>query len=301
MVVNKQVLQEILKNLKVTFEKAFSNAETNHEKVAMKVPSTKASENYKWLSKFPKMRKWVGAKHVKSLEAYGYTVENEDFEATIEVDRNDIEDGAIGGLPVQAKAAGVSSKELPQEIIEELMSLGFTERCFDGQFYYDTDHEVAGASVSNKITAVLSAATPDAADNSIGVALSSMQSLKDDEGRTLRVKPTVLAVPTALQLVAEFLATSDKLRDGSPNLYKGKFTVEVFPGLKTDTEWHLLDTSKPVMPFLLQVRKEPVFVSMTSMESEAVFSLRQFKFGAEARMAGGYAFWQLAFGSTGTG
>ncbi|HBO2767829.1 TPA: Mu-like prophage major head subunit gpT family protein, partial [Pseudomonas aeruginosa] len=32
-----------------------------------------------------------------------------------------------------------------------------------------------------------------------------------------------------------------------------------------------------------------------------VFNLRKLKFGAEARAAAGYGFWQLAYGSTGTG
>lgn len=131
--------------------------------------------------------------------------------------------------------------------------------------------------------------------------MDAMRDFKDDEGRPLRVNPNVLAVPPALSRVAKFLMTSDKLKDGSPNMYQGEFEVVVMQGLATSTEWHLLDTSQPVMPFILQLRKKPVFVSMTSMDSESVFNLRQFKFGAEARMAGGYAFWQLAHGSTGAG
>lgn len=42
-----------------------------------------------------------------------------------------------------------------------------------------------------------------------------------------------------------------------------------------------------------------MFVQQTDMSSDAVFMLKEYKFGAEARAAGGYAFWQLSFGSTG--
>ena len=36
------------------------------------------------------------------------------------------------------------------------------------------------------------------------------------------------------------------------------------------------------------------------MDSDDVFNKALYKFGAEARGAGGYGFWQLAVGSTGT-
>jgi phage major head subunit gpT-like protein len=58
-------------------------------------------------------------------------------------------------------------------------------------------------------------------------------------------------------------------------------------------------TSRPIKPFIYQERKAPVFVSQTSMEADDVFSRKEFKFGAEARAAGGYGLWQLSYGSTG--
>jgi phage major head subunit gpT-like protein len=61
-----------------------------------------------------------------------------------------------------------------------------------------------------------------------------------------------------------------------------------------------LDTTKPVKPFVYQQRKKPVFVQQTNMESPSVFMEGVFHFGAEARGAGGYGFWQTIFGSTGT-
>ena len=37
------------------------------------------------------------------------------------------------------------------------------------------------------------------------------------------------------------------------------------------------------------------------MNSDDVFTRKKYKFGAAARAAGGYGFWQMAWGSTGTG
>jgi len=307
MVVNKESLANVFTSLKTTFNNAFDAAPSVWDKIAMKVTSTTASNDYKWLSKFPKMRRWVGDKHIKSLEAFKYVIVNEDFEATVEVERNDIDDDNLGIYAPAAQGAGESSKQLPDEIVFELVNGGFTGLCFDSQFFFDVDHPVknpatgVAASVSNKGVAVLSIATQAAAMASIGAARTAMRKFKDDEGRSLNVIPNVLLVPPALEDIANALNTADRLEDGKANLYKGKFTVIVDGRLTSDTAWFLLDTTKSVKPFVYQERKAPVFVSQTDMNADDVFSRKVYKFGAEARAAGGYAFWQLAYGSTGLG
>lgn len=307
MIVNKESLANIFTSLKTTFNNAFDAAPSVWDKIAMKVTSTTASNDYKWLSKFPKMRRWVGDKHIKSLEAFKYVIVNEDFEATVEVERNDIDDDNLGIYAPAAQGAGESSKQLPDEIVFELVNGGFAGTCFDGQFFFDVDHPVKNPttglpeSVSNKGVAVLSIVTQAAAIASIGAARTAMRKFKDDEGRSLNVIPNVLLVPPALEDIANALNTVDRLEDGKANLYKGKFTVIVDGRLTSDTAWFLLDTTKSVKPFVYQERKAPVFVSQTDPNADDVFTRKVYKFGAEARAAGGYAFWQLAYGSTGAG
>ncbi len=299
MLVNKQSIQAAFVSLKTIFNKAFTAAPSSWQKIAMKVPSTTGQNDYAWLSNFPKMRRWVGAKQVKSLAAYKYSVVNEDFEATVEVDRNDIEDDQLGIYEPQAKMAGFSSAQLPDEIVYEAVNKAFTALCFDGQYFFDTDHPVGGKSISNKSTAPLSVATKALATAGYGAARSAMKRFKDDEGRSLNISPNVLLVGPALEDIAKALLTNAKLDDGSENIYKGTAELVVDGRIESDTAWYLLDTTKPILPFVYQERKAPDFVQQTNPESEDVFNQRKYKFGAEARAAAGYGFWQLAFGSTG--
>lgn len=299
MLVNKQNLKTIFIGLKATFQNAFSQTPNDWQKIAMVVPSTTKEENYAWLSRFPKMREWIGEKAVKALEAFNYTIRNKDWEATIEVDRNDIEDDTMLGYAQQAQGAGQSAAELPADIIGRLMSLGFTSLCYDGQYFFDTDHPVGDSVASNKGTKKLSAASFAAAQASYGAARTAMRRFKDNEGESLRINPRVLVVPPALEDTANYLMTADRFPDNTPNTYKGTAEVLVWPGLATDTEWYLFDTSKPVKPLVYQERKKPVFVEQTNTDSDDVFMLKKFKFGAEARSNGGYGFWQMAYGSTG--
>lgn len=299
LIVNKGNLEAVFLNLKTTFNKAFDTAPSIWQQTTMLVPSGSSQNNYNWFSRFPKMRKWVGEKFIKALEAFKYAVVNEDWEATIAVNRNDIEDDSLGIYGPMAQEAGYSAKQLPDEIDADLKNNAFTNFCYDGQYFYDTDHPVAEASVSNKGTAALSAATTAAAAASYGAGRTAIMTFKDEEGRPLALVPDTLEVPPALEATARLICESDKLTDESPNPYKGTAKVLVNPRLTSSTAWFLHVTSRPVKPFIYQERKKPVFVQQTDMSSDAVFMLKEYKFGAEARAAGGYAFWQLSYGSTG--
>jgi phage major head subunit gpT-like protein len=300
MIVNASTLKAIFVNLKTTFNNAFDAAPNQWQDVAMLVPSTARSNDYKWLSGFPRMQKWIGDKAVKALSASGYSITNDDWEATVEVDRNDIEDDNLGIYAPQAQMAGFSAKQLPDEIVFDLVNKAFSTQCYDGQYFFDTDHPVNGQSVSNKGSKKLSAASLAAAKASYGAGRTAMKKFKDDEGRPLNITPNILLVPPALEDEANTLMTVERLEDGKANPYKNTAKVVVAPWLTSDDAWFLLDTTKPVKPFIYQERKKPVFVEQTDPQADNVFNRKKYKFGAEARAAGGYGFWQLAYGSDGS-
>jgi phage major head subunit gpT-like protein len=301
MLVNKTNLTAVFITLKTTFNKAFDAAPALWQKTTMLVPSGSGQNDYTWLSRFPKMRKWLGDKVLKSLEAFKYTVVNDDWEATVEVDRNDIEDDSVGMYAPQAQEAGFSAKQLPDEIDADLKNNAFANECYDGQYFYDTDHDVAGSSVSNHGTAALSAATTALAAASYGAGRLAIMGFTDDEGRPLALIPDVLEVGPALEATGKLLLESDKLTDESPNPYKGTATLLVNPRITSTTQWMLHVTNRPLKPFIYQERKKPVFVEQTGMDADNVFMRKKFRFGAEARAAGGYGLWQMSYGSTGAG
>lgn len=301
MLVNKANLTAVFINLKTTFNKAFDAVAGTWQATTMLVPSGSSQNDYTWLSRFPKMRKWLGDKILKSLEAFRYTIVNDDWEATVEVDRNDIEDDNIGIYAPQAQEAGFSAATLPDEIVADLKNSSFENLCYDGQYFYDTEHPVAGASVSNKGTAALSAATTALAVASYGAARTAIMSFKDDDGRPLGLVPDTLEVPPALETTGRLLLESDKLTDESPNPFKGTAKLLVNPRLTSTTAWFLHVTSRPIKPYVYQERKKPVFVQQTNPDADDVFMRKKYKFGVEARAAGGYGLWQLSYGSTGAG
>ena len=63
--------------------------------------------------------------------------------------------------------------------------------------------------------------------------------------------------------------------------------------------WFLLDLRRPLKPLILQKRRGYEFKSMTKMDDENVFMRDEYRYGIDARLNVGFAFWQQAFGSKG--
>lgn len=62
--------------------------------------------------------------------------------------------------------------------------------------------------------------------------------------------------------------------------------------------WYLLDTSRPLRPFIFQERMKPEFEAKTDPKtSDVVFTSNKFQYGTYARHNVGYGFWQCAYKS----
>lgn len=149
MIVNRESLAGITTGFTALFNNAFSATESHLDKIATVLTSISAEEVHGWIGNFPGMREWVGDRHIGNPEAFSYNIKNRTFESTFAVSREDIEDDKIGMYSPTATQIGELAKTHPDELLFDLLKKGFAQRCYDGQYFFDTDHSVAGASVSN--------------------------------------------------------------------------------------------------------------------------------------------------------
>lgn len=113
-----------------------------YSQVATTVPSTGASNTYGWLGDFPRLREWVGDRMVKDIKEQGYEITNKLFEATLGIQRTQIEDDQFGHYSPIARTMGQEAMQHPDVLINDLIAAGFTATCYDGQYFFDTDHPV---------------------------------------------------------------------------------------------------------------------------------------------------------------
>lgn len=292
MVVNQTALNGINVGFKTIFNKVFDGTQPLYTIIATVVPSEAAEEQYKWLGKIPSMREWIGDREIQNLQASDYTIKNKDFELTIGIDRNDIEDDRIGVYTPVISDMAQSAAEFPDKLCFGLLKNGFNNNCYDGKPFFSSDHKANRITYSNLGRKKLSI-------ESYADARSRMMSLTDGKGNSLNITPNLLVVPPSLEKEGLKILKAD-LIDGSTNVYKDSAELLVVPDLSgNESAWYLLNTKKAIKPIIYQVRKAPVFVSLTRETDENVFLNKQFLYGVDSRSNAGYGFWQMAFGSTG--
>ncbi|PYG86731.1 phage major head subunit gpT-like protein [Ruminiclostridium sufflavum DSM 19573] len=293
MIVNQQSLRGIYTGFNIIFAKAFDETKPLYDRVATVVPSITGEESYKWLGTIPMMREWIGDRQIKSLTASDYTIKNKDFEVTVGVPRNDIEDDRIGLYSPSIQSLGQSAALHPDELVFVLLPGGFTNKCYDGMPFFSDAHKVGKKTISNKGTAKLS-------PESYAAARSAIMSMTDEHGKPLKIIPDLLVTGPALEGESRKILLADQI-DGTTNVLKGTAEPLVVPDLAGyDSMWFLLCTKKPVKPLIYQERQKPKFVTMVADNDENVFMRKEFLYGADSRGNAGYAFWQMAYGSDGS-
>lgn len=141
-VITPAILDAIFQGYNFVFNDAMKGVEPTWSKVAMKVSSQASAENYGWLGQMPRIREWIGDRVLNSLDSFGYQIKNKKFESGFAVKRDQIEDDSYGLFSPIARELGRSVAMFPDELVYGLLPSGFATNCFDGQYFFDTDHMV---------------------------------------------------------------------------------------------------------------------------------------------------------------
>ncbi|KMO32486.1 Mu-like prophage major head subunit gpT family protein [Methylobacterium aquaticum] len=145
MLVNSANLRTLYTSFSTAFQGGFTGVSPLYTRVAQTVPSSTRSNEYGWLGQLPRIREWIGDRVVQNLATQGYTIRNRSFESTIAVLRDDIDDDNLGIYAPLFQEFGRASATFPDELVWALLLAGFSTNCFDGQFFFDTDHPVLDA------------------------------------------------------------------------------------------------------------------------------------------------------------
>lgn len=296
MIVNQASLKGLDTAYSIAFNKAFSGVENTYDRFATTVPSTTGETNYTWLGQLPTMREWVGERTIQNLSAYDYTIKNKDFESTISVPRNSIEDDQYGQYTAVFAQHGEEAARHPDTLCYEVLKNGFTEKCFDGKTFFAEDHpsgKDGKVKVSNISKKKLSEAEYEKARQSIMM-------LTGDKGQSLGLVPDLLVVSPSNEKAARLILEADQI-NGTTNVLKGTAELLVAPELadKKDS-WFLLCTNRYLKPIIFQNREKIKIIPKIREDDDNVFMRKEYIWGIDARYNAGYGFWQMAYGSTGT-
>jgi phage major head subunit gpT-like protein len=142
MIINNSALQALRVGFSAEYQNAFDAVPKLKDRVAKTVRSTTAMNTYGWLKSLTGMREWLGSRVIDNLSEASYTILNKSYEKTIGVNRDNIEDDNLAMYSDGFTMMGDGAGRLPEELVWGLLKAGFATNCWDGQFFFDTDHPV---------------------------------------------------------------------------------------------------------------------------------------------------------------
>lgn len=271
--------------------------------------SNQESETYKWIGQAPAMREWIGGRQARALRDAGVTITNKTFEATLEVLLDEIRRDKTGQVMVRVRELAQRTNAHWAKLLTDLIIAGESTACYDGQYFFDTDHqEQDSATQSNDITSDITTTTAPTAGEFETAILKSMEAIigfVDDTNEPMNetAKSFLVMVPVPFMSAAAAAIGSEIIVDSSTSRTNriltlgslGGFTVElaVNARLTWTTKFATFRTDAETKALIRQ-EEEAVTVDALAEGSEEEFKNKRHLYGVKAIRNVGYGYWQRA-------
>lgn len=294
--VDTSTLTAIYESVRALFLEIYNSTPPAYTDYAMEVESSGQTEQYHWLGAFPRMKEWVSERIVERLGAFMYTVENRNYEDTISIDMNDIEDDRVGLYRPIIELAAQTARNHPAQLALQVFNNNPTG--YDGQPLFSTSHQEGNSGVqSNVVTGT--GTTLDKLIADLDTADARFASFKNDRGEPIMIAGAPLSVthvmcPPALKGAFETIASAQLIQN-TTNKWANRLRVITNPYLTDANDWIALSLASQVKPVLVQIRRAPQPNGFDSAIAETErFWRRRLVIGIDGRYAVAPAFWQTA-------
>lgn len=272
--------------------------------------SDQASETYPFLGQNPRMREWLGGRQAKGLRGNSFAITNKHYEATLEIAIRDMRRDKSPQIQARVNEFADEGQAHWGTLLSTLIGNGPSTVCYDGQFFFDTDHSEGDSGVqSNDITVdistlpaavhgVVTAPSVEEMQQSILKGITQILSFKDDQGRAMNnaARRFLVLVPVGLYITAvaavSTLATAALQQNLNPNIIAG-LTVDV--QMDAESTWTdsfaVFRTDSPIKALIRQNETEPA-LKVKDENSEFAFDNDAVQFGIDAWRNAGYGYWQ---------
>lgn len=172
------------------------------------------AEKYPWLGQAPAPREFVGGRQAKQLAQSAYTLRNKRWEASLKVPVLDWTKDKTGQIMVRVNDLASRYMAHRARLLSALMIAGEATACYDGQYFYDTDHAEGGSGTQSNDLSVDISALPTAQHGSTTVpsagemalcimqAVAAIYGFKDDQGEPMNEGATDFRVMVPISLWA---------------------------------------------------------------------------------------------------
>lgn len=276
--------------------------------VSMQFGSDQESESYNWLGMAPAMREWIGGRHAKGFRENGITITNKEFEATMEVLVKELRRRHGDKILVRIREMADRTNAHWAKLLSTLIINGESTVCYDGQYFFDTDHsEGDSGSQSNDISVDISALpvnqhgsttepSPEELELAILQGIQKILGFKDDQGEPMNegANSFLVMLPTPFMSAGIAAITNPVLTSGKTNTITTA-NFKIIPVVNSRLTWTtklaVFRVDGQTKPF---IRQEETEVQMKAIAegSELEFNENKHHYGVNASRNVGYGYWQ---------
>jgi hypothetical protein len=273
--------------------------------------SDQASETYPWLGMPPAMREWIGGRQAKGMSTSSVEIRNKHYEATIEIAIKDLRRDKTGQIQARLAEFAQRGQSHFASLLSTLIVAGTSTVCYDGQYFFDTDHsEGSSGTLDNDITTdiselpvqthgVVTAPSKEEMLQAIVKSISQFFTFKDDQGEPINedAQSFLVMVPVGLAGAARSaLSTTNDIGPGMFALDGFRVGLAVNPRLTaggwTD-EFVTFRTDGSIKPLIRQEETAPA-IKVKDESSEFAFDNDAIQIGIDSWRNVGYGRWQGA-------
>ncbi|MCP4342139.1 MAG: hypothetical protein GY799_25455 [Desulfobulbaceae bacterium] len=263
-------------------------------------------ETYPWLGQAPVLRQWVGGRNPVGFRESGISIQNQHFEATIDILVKDLRRDKTRQVfaRIQELAARTNAHWASQ--LSTLIVNAESTACYDGQFYYDTDHEEGssgaqsndiGVDISTMPAGVTGTTTAPSIEEMQFAVMKGMQailSFKDDQGEPMNemAENFLVMVPVSLWMIASS-AFARPVTDVN-QLVPSNLNISVVANARLSAwtaQFAIFRTDSNVGSFIRQ-EETAVDLKAKAEGSEYEFDNDSHQYGVDTWRNSGYGMWQ---------
>ena len=306
-ITERQIIGEFYKTLSQNTGAAWVDLVSNY------FTSDQKSEEYAWLGMTPVMREWVGGRNAHGFRENGITVANKHFEATVEFLVRDLRRDKTGQIMARVQELARRTNAHWATLLSTLIVNAESALCYDGQYFFDTDHsEGDSGAQSNDIEVDISTlpvavhgtpAYPSVPEMQIAISTAIQQifTFRDDRGEPMNedAKDFLVMVPLSLMNAAmQAVETPAQVAESQTVLeaLKDEFKIEVAVNSRLSawtTKFAVFRTDSFVKPMIRQ-EETGVKLSVKGEGSEFEFDNDAHQYGVDTWRNVAYGYWQNA-------
>lgn len=269
--------------------------------------SDQDSEEYPWLGQSPMMREWIGGRNAKGFRENSITIRNKHFEATLDVLVKDLRRDKTGQVLARIRDLASRTNSHWASLLSTLIVDAESTVCYDGQYFFDTDHsEGDSGTQSNDINVDISTMPAGVTGSTTAPSIEEMQfavingiqqimSFLDDQAEPMNefAENFLVMTPISLWQIASSAFNRPALTDIN-QLVPANLNISVVANARLSAwtdQFAIFRTDSEVAAFIRQ-QETDVDLKAKAEGSEYEFDNDAHQYGVDAWRNVGYGYWQ---------